>query len=365
MGIFRAKNRYYALSSIIFFSLLISGLLISSKLFAADDIAQKKELIGTLSVSDLLIQPRFISTEDDQNDFDTGRSYFFFSWKVSNLLSAHFGVGKLELVNHNMRLDSNVAATGDYKDFSFFEAYAQLESKFGTVRAGVIPLMFGWEGVHKESEWIFPRTMFYGGEDPSYQTQNFGLRDQGVSYSVSYKGFYTHTAVHNGENGRDQDGKLWHTATIGWMDKVGLEGAISFANGKYQVGKTNPQLDFAYANAFLGYQKLDKMLLLEGSIGEEKEIGSPMETRFWNWHIDGSYPIFKKGLSALVRYEQYEPDSNAMDDRIQRVIVGLGISNEYRTSNLYIWAIQNREEGLETNNDQIMVEWKVRSLSIF
>src|SRR5690606_33506285 len=114
-----------------------------------------------------------------------------------------------------------------------------------------------------------------------------------------YKGFYTHTAIHNGENGEDQDGKLWHTATIGWNDKDGVELAASFSNGKYSVGKTTPQLDFAYANAFMGYQKHDKMFLLEGTVGEEKEIGGPKKTRFWDWHLDGSYPIFKDGFVAL------------------------------------------------------------------
>lgn len=336
---------------------------------AAQDEAQQKELIGTLSVSDLLIQPRFISTEDDTNNFDLDRSYFFFSWRVNNQLSAHFGVGRNELLNHNARLAVN-NNTNDFKNFAFFEAYGQLDSKYGTVRAGLIPLMFGWEGVHKESEWIFPRTLFYGGEDTTYKTQNFGLRDQGVSYFVSYKNFYTHTAIHNGENGADTDGKLWHTATIGWKDKSGLEGGVSFANGRYKGGNTDPTLDFAYGNLFFGFQFQDLFLLAEGAVGEQKKDFSTdpnedLEKRFWSWHIDASHPVFTKGLALLARYENYEPDTSVRDDRIQRYILGFGISNELRTSNLYIWGIQNKEEGPELSNDQIMVVWKVRSLSIF
>lgn len=338
--------------------------------FAAENEAQRKELIGTLSVSDLLIQPRFISGEDDVNRFDLDRSYFFFSWKVNNQLSAHFGVGRQELINHNTRLTTNVTNSGDYKDFAFFEAYAQLDSKYGTIRAGLIPLMFGWEGVHKESEWIFPRTLFYGGEDDNYLMQNFGLRDQGVSYFISHKNFYVNTVIHNGENGKDLDGKLWHTATIGWKDKSGLEGALSFANGKYKNGNIDPEIDFAYANAFFGFEFYDLFFLGEGSLGEqEKEFsttpGEKLKKKFWNWHIDASHPVFTKGLVLLGRYEQYDPDSTVTLDRIQRYILGFGISNELRNSNLYIWAIKNKEEGVDLNNNQIMVEWKVRSLSIF
>ena len=330
---------------------------------------QKKELIGTLSVSDILIQPRLISTEDDTNNFDLDRSYFFFSWQMDNQLSAHFGVGRQELVNHNTRLATNLSNSADFKDFAFFEAYAQLDSKFGTVRAGLIPLMFGWEGVYRESEWIFPRTLFYGGEDATYASQNFGLRDQGVSYFVSYKDFYTQVAVHNGENGKDLDGKLWHTGIVGWKNKSGLEGALSFSNGKYKNGNADPELDFSYANSFFGFKFYDLLLMAEGFFGEQKKEfettpGEGLEKRFWSWHVDASHPL-KKGLAILGRYEQYDPDTKASDDRLNRYILGLGFSNELRTSNFYIWAMKNREQGVELNNDQIMFVWKVRSLSIF
>lgn len=351
----------------------ISGF--APKAIAANDKdTQSKELIGNLTVSDLLIQPRFISTEDDTNDFNLDRSFFFFSWKMNNELSAHFGVGRQDLMNHNSRLsinqDPNVVSGFD--DFSFFEAYAQLDSKFGTVRAGVIPLMFGWEGVHRESEWIFPRTLFYGGEDTdlTYTSQNFGLRDQGVSYFVSYKDFYTQVAIHNGENGKDQDGKIWHTGVVGWKNKSGLEGALSFSNGKYKSqSNTDPELDFSYANAFFGFQFYDLMLLGEGFIGEEQREfettpGEGLKKRFWDYHIDASHPI-TKGLAGLLRYEVYDPNSNDSNDRTQRIIVGLGLSNELRTSNLYLWAINNKEEGTDLNNDQYMLVWKVRSLSVF
>lgn len=344
-----------------------------SAIAAEDTEAQKKELVGTLSVSDLLIQPRFLSTEDDNNEFDLDRSYFFFSWKVNHQLSAHFGVGQTELINHNTRLEINTQASAisSYDDFSFFEAYGQLISKYGTIKAGLVPLMFGWEGVHRESEWIFPRTLFYGGEDDSFLTQNFGLRDQGVSYYVSYKEFYTQATIHNGENGKDLDGKLWHTAIVGWKDKSGLEGAISMANGKYKssVTTSDPELDFAYANAFFGFQFYDLFLLGEGFIGEAKKEfettpGEELKKRFIDWHVDASHPI-AKGISALARYEQYDPDSTADDDETTRYILGLGFSNEFRTSNFYIWGIKNKEKGVDLNNDQLMLVWKVRSLSIF
>lgn len=345
------------------------------KAIAADERdTQTKELIGNLTVSDLLIQPRFMTTENDVTDFSLDRSYFFFSWKMNNELSAHFGVGRKDLMNHNSRLAVNQDATviSGFDDFSFFEAYAQLDSKYGTFRAGIIPLMFGWEGVHRESEWVFPRTLFYGGEDldSSYASQNFGLRDQGVSYFVSYKDFYTQVAIHNGENGKDQDGKIWHTGTVGWKNKSGLEGALSFSNGKYESqNNLDPVLDFSYANIFFGFQFYDMMLMGEGFVGEEEKsfepaLGDGLKKRFWDYHIDASHPI-TQGLAGLLRYEVYDPNTNDGNDKTQRIIIGLGISNEMRTSNLYLWAINNKEEGADINNDQLMLVWKVRSLSVF
>lgn len=345
------------------------GVQFQSQAAQSDMESQKSELVGTLSVSDLLMQPRFLSTEDSTNNFELGRSYLFFTWKMNKELSAHFGVGRQELVNHNTRLAVNVSNSGDYKDFAFFEAYGQLDTKFGTVRAGLIPLAFGWEGIHKESEWIFPRTLFYGGEDDTYLTQNFGLRDYGVSYFVSYKDFYTQTTIHNGENGKDLDGKTWHTAIVGWKNKSGLEGALSMSNGKYRNGNTNPELDFSYANAFFGFQFHNLLILGEGTLGqEEKEFettpGEGLKKRFWDYHVDASHPI-KKGLAILARYELYDPDTNVENDRTQRNIIGFDFFNELRTSNFYIWAIQNKEDGNDINNDQLMVIWKIRSLSIF
>lgn len=358
------------LSAVIAGIFLVTSLVTSLKAYASNENEyQKKELVGSLSVSDILIQPRFISTEDGTHNFDLDRSYFFFSWKMNRELSAHFGVGRLDLINHNTRLATNVSNSADYKNFAFFEAYGELESKYGTVRAGLIPLLFGWEGSHKESEWIFPRTLFYGGEDDTYASQNFGMRDYGVSYYVSYKGFYTQAAVHNGENGKDLDGKIWHTAIFGWKDKSGLEAGLSMSNGKYQNGNANPELDFSYGNLFFGFQYYDLFLLAEGYIAEQKTAYSvpstdPLTKKFWDYHVDVSHPIVK-GISILGRYEMYDPDSNVEGDRINRYILGTDITNEYHTSNLYFWYIKNKEESVKVNNDQIMVVWKVRSLSIF
>lgn len=179
-------------SSAFFVSILVSG-----RLHANNSDFLQKELIGTLSVSDILIQPRIISTEGKTNNFELDRSYFFFSWKMNSQLSAHFGLGQNSLINHNTRIGRDANEIAGYDDFGFFEAYGQFESAYGTLKAGIIPLRFGWEGNRRESEWIFPRTLFFGGEDDSsgnYAGQNFGLRDYGLSYSVTHNYFYTQAA---------------------------------------------------------------------------------------------------------------------------------------------------------------------------
>lgn len=332
---------------------------------------EKKELIGQLSISDILIQPRFYSTHDRSAQFDLDRSYFFFSWKMDRSLSAHFGVGEKALINQNTRLHSNTGAAIDsYKNLSFFEAYGQLDSLYGTVRAGLVPLMFGWEGGRRESDWIFPRTLFMGGEDTSqYATQNIGLRDYGVQYSVSYKKFYTVATLHNGENGPDQDGMIWHTGRVGWKDPSGLEIAASFSNGRYKENSNIAKTEkYSYANLFGSFEFYNLMILLEGSYGRKKlnDVVVPTDdTKFWGAHLDLSHPI-TQNLTGLFRYEQYDGDSNLADDRVSRYIIGLSLSNEFRTSSLYLWAIKNKEQsGVLKKGSEWILAWKVRSLSIF
>ncbi len=345
----------------------------SVRSYANKEDFQRKELIGNLSISDILIQPRIISTEGQTNNFELDRSYFFFSWKMGGDLSAHFGIGQNSLINHNMRLrrdSTDPTMIAGYDDIGFFEAYGQFDSRYGTVKAGVIPLRFGWEGNRRESEWVFPRTLFYGGEDTSYQTQNFGLRDYGISYFVSHNYFYTQAAIHNGENGPDKDGKIWHTGVVGWKNNSGIEAAISMSNGNYQSqSNTDPEFEYTYANMFVSFEYRRLSVLLEGFVGREQKSfeqtpGEELKKAFWNWHVDVGHPI-TKGLMGYARYEEYDPDSLVHGDRVFRYIVGLGLSNELQTSNLYLWAIKNREDGVSINDDQYLLVWKVRSLSIF
>ncbi len=318
----------------------------------------QKELIGTLGLSELLLQPKFYAIEGGEQKFDLERSYFFFSWKLNNQLAVHFGVGQYALINPNERMSSNLALTGLYDELRFFEAYAEWDSGYGTIRAGLIPLFLGWEGVHKESEWKFPRTLFYENHD-------YGLRDMGASYFVDSHGFYVQFAVHNGENGKDVDGKLWHSARWGWKNDSGVDVSLAASNGRYMKSKLDPLNTFTYLNSYASFEFYDLLILAEGFYGKQEESATPaIDTKFWDYHVDLSHPIAET-VSALIRYEKYEPDSNVEGDQTTRWIAGFSLSNELRTSTVYLWAIKNSEESAETNNNEIQIVWKIRSLSIF
>lgn len=318
----------------------------------------QKEIVGKLSLSDVLLQPRYYAIEGGQQKFELDRSYFFFSWEISRELSAHFGVGQFELVNINERLPTNVAVSGEYDELRFFEAYAEWDSGYGKIRAGLIPLFLGWEATRRESEWYFPRTLFY-------ENHEFGLRDMGVSYHVDSEGFYTEFALHNGENGKDVDGHTWHTARLGWTNKRGLDFAVSASNGKYEKSKLDPKETFSYFNSYFSFEFYNLLVLAEGFYGkQETDSATDTETKFWDYHLDVSHPLGSR-LNGLLRYEVYEPDNTIADDIQTRWILGVGLFNELRTSNLYIWGIVNREEGSKIHNNEIQVLWKVRSLSIF
>jgi hypothetical protein len=318
-----------------------------------------KELVGELALSDILLQPRFYAEEAGQQKFELDRSYFFFSWKINRELSTHFGIGQFELMNINERLPTNLSISGEYDQLRFFEAYAEWDSGYGNIRAGIIPLFLGWEATRRESEWYFPRTLFY-------ENHEFGLRDMGASYYVDSAGFYTEFALHNGENGKDVDGKMWHTARVGWKNDRGVDVALSASNGKYEKSKLDSLETFSYFNSYLSFEFQGLLVLAEGFYAkqETKESTGNTEVKFWDYHLDVSHPITSH-MNGVFRYEIYEPDNSVEGDVEKRIIAGVSFFNELKTSNLYIWGLINKEESNDINNNEIQIVWKVRSLSLF
>lgn len=303
------------------------------------------EQLGKLGISDILLQTHLKFTESSGGEFGLDRSFVFAQWEYDKSLSAEIGLGQLSYIVPSRF--SNTLTTLN-TDFGFFEAYGQWNSNYGLLRAGLVPINFGYEGGVRESRRVLPDTLFL-------ENRYFGMRDYGVTYFISHNGFFTHSTVHNGEGGQDVDGNLWFTSKLGWKNRAGLEAAFSGQVGEF---KTTVETKTRMASLHTAFNLYKINFVMEGFVGDSKSTLS--YEQFRAWHVDLSHPVGDVGIQ--IRYDALDPNKTTIDDETSRWIAGLNISNEQRTSTLYLWGIKNLEGGTKVNNDEIMLAWKLNSI---
>ncbi len=314
-------------------------------LFAASLSHASQEHLGTFSLSDILLQPQLKFVESDGGEFSLERSYIFTKWEYDKNLSVEFGWGQLSYITPSRF--SNTVITSN-TNFGIFEAYGQWDSNYGVIRAGLVPINFGYEGGARESQRLLPDTLFL-------ENHYFGLRDYGATYSNAHNGFFTLATVHNGEGGTDIDGNLWFTEKLGWKNRAGLEFAFSGQIGEFRSAVESKTRIVGLYSAFNLY-KIN--CVAEGFVGDSKSTAN--YEQFHSWHVDLNHPIGDVGIQ--VRYDILDPNKTTIGDQTSRWIAGLNISNEQRTSTLFLWGIKNLEEGTKVFNDEIMLVWKINSL---
>lgn len=115
-------------------------------------------------------------------------------------------------------------------DPALVDAFAGVSGNWGRFRFGLIPLAFGLEdGNESERSWLRPMILRRG---------LIGLRDVGLSYSVSAGGFFSDWYVHNGEGGEDRDREMWMTAR--WEYRLRTDRVQWRWGASGQVGRTTP-----------------------------------------------------------------------------------------------------------------------------
>lgn len=321
------------------------------------------EPLGTISVSDLLLAPRFSYSEPSRGHFQPGDSYIAVRWKRDDVLSAQVTLGTQSLINIPNRYPQ---INGD--TVNVVEAYGQGDGSFGRFRAGLIPIPFGVEGGIAEGRLRFPRSLIF-------EKGIIGLRDHGVSYSISHERFWSDWAIHNGESGRDVDNKTWFTARWGYLVPGKMRFGVSAQTGRTTPASTDPLGDYAsgtltqspdtvmdltesaklrIGNAFVNIDTRRFGLTLEATTGD---VIQTVRRRFTAGHADIYIPITAK-IATLARYDFFDPKRAAID-QTQYLTAGLSYRTGNDTSEIYILGTQELKPEPTSDIHRLMVMWKL------
>lgn len=313
------------------------------------------EELGEFQIRSYLLEPQYSVRESGVIDLETNqlqksgfelrKALVGIGWKKDSTFSGYLGLGNLRLINRPSRVGSQLSGYGVY------EAYAQASTDYGTVRAGLIPMLFGIEGRSQEFALEFPRSLLF-------QTRQMGLRDYGVSYFVNYGRFYTAVAAHNGEGGDDTDDRLYSTAVWGWHQSAGFHLGISAQAGRTVDPTTSVETKARFVNAFALLKLYGVGFSLEGTAGENKVGDNPHQ--LYAWHAD-LYHRVDDHFGALARYDEANTDTSTGSNKRQEVTVGLSLRDTNNTSILYLYGIKRLKESDQNTDDEIRLVWRITS----
>lgn len=315
------------------------------------DPKNEAEQLGVIELADFLVEPTFLYTErgvvsgERESGFGLGNTYLAAKWRLQRLVSGRLQIASYELLNRPSW--SPVTESG----LGFIEAYAQLDTAYGRIRGGLVPLFFGLDGATSETQLWFPRHKLYS-------ERLLGLRDLGVSYSISNNAFFTDVTIHNGEGGNDKDRRFWQTARWGWGGPAGTVIGVSGAVGYYTTASSPQDTKVRMGNIFAGLELYGVGLAGEATVGEQKSTLS--KNQFLNWYVQAHHNL-GRDWGLLVMYEYYDPSNLIRDEAIIQAAAGLFFKNETNTSRLSMLYIKNIEETEQKANDEFRLTWRITS----
>jgi hypothetical protein len=305
------------------------------------------ERIGELSVTDLMLEPTFITQEPEgtsSHAFIPGRSYLAVGWKQDSVISARLMLGSRALLVQPARYGL------PDETFGVIEGYAEADSAYGLVRMGYIPIPFGYEGAQTEYEQLFPLSLLY-------QTRSLMRRDLGASYAISHNSFYSSFAIHNGEGAEDRDRRLWYSARLAWKGPARSEIGLSGMTGRAIDLISQREEKIRSGNFFAGFNIYGLGLATEATMTTTLYQGN-LVRQLLAYHIDALHPLMTN-VGLQMRYDFLDPDHGIPDDAHRDFTVGLRIGSQFRTSSFYILGVKRLEEGNERINDQALIVWRM------
>lgn len=314
------------------------------------------ELLGKISLSDLSLRPEFSLQEGRRSKFSAEGSVLGITWDYDQTLKVNFLLG-----SENLRYRPDRFPLEEEEKFGFVEAFGEMNLFFGVLRFGLIPVPYGVESLRKESQLIFPRPLIY-------TRRVINLRDYGFSYGVSNKGFYSQSAIHNGEGGPELDNKLWFTTTLGWRDEVhraGIKGTTGSTKGSAtkdstgRLGNFDNTKDGKWRMAGFFFERMFKSwdTLVEANIGSLLQDGNATNFATGNWDVNVWLP---HDLGLHARYDFFDPRSGVTSDLIQDITLGFSTQNQTGTSQWILLGTKSFEQKRQVANDEVRILWVLR-----
>lgn len=314
------------------------------------------EKLGRVNIDNILLYPTYLVEEGQHSEFGLGLSSASFSWVHSQNLSAVFRIGKKSLINPALHfIDTPDDSLGIY------EAFGYLSGLYGNLRMGLIPVNFGLEGSWSEEQLIFPRSLLF-------DQRVMALRDLGLSYQTSHNGYYTSIAIHNGESDKNLDGRMFITSSWGWMNHRNLNLGVSAQAGTTKPLSTSTVKNDFVANVDVNEEALWRIaniytlwnphrwyLMIEMYFGE---VEQDQVTKYHGGHGDFGYQ-WNSYFGTFLRYDHFDPNEKLDGDLQRQASLALRVSDKYQVNTLFVTLIKKMEQGIEINNDQVLLSWRL------
>jgi hypothetical protein len=316
--------------------------------FAAQAISRDikdSEMLGELKLSEFMLEPTWSSDAfTSPRGFTAGRSYIGITWTSDRMISGKVSVGSRRLLVVPARLGV------DDTSFGLVEAFGQAETRFGTFRAGLIPIFFGLEAGDYEYQNLFPNSLLF-------QNRLLLRRDQGASYAMSYNDFHTFIAVHNGEAGNDLDERYFVTGRWSFTGPAKSEMGVSGSAGQSVDRFTLVEERIRSGNAFFGFNIYGLGLGAEGTMSTHFVRGN-FSKQVLAWHVDAEFPIWQP-VGLQLRYDFLDPDHSVRNDTRKDLTFGFNWHNRYKTSTLFLLATTEWIEGEAQNHNYGQIIWRL------
>ena len=320
--------------------------------------AEAQESLGTLGVSGIFLEPTFTYQEPSKSSFDAGRSFLAVTWTREPILSATLKVGNRSLIGIPARYGPEPV-----DQLGLIEGYAQADSVYGRVRAGLVPISFSLEGGDTEERLRFPRSLLFA-------NRVVNLRDYGVSYHISFEGMFSDWSIHNGEGGTDLDNRMWFTFRAGYQASRRFKVGISGSTGSTTPSSTNPTGGTPYAGAGLDVNQPSKIRLANffaeaqwGKVNFLTEVTSgdarqdSAAGKLGGGHFDIEWDT-SDTHSLIARYDRFDPSASG-NDKVNEYMIGWGWKSLYQNSVLYVFGSKQVFEGPSPDAHRALILWRI------
>lgn len=313
------------------------------------------ENLGQFRFSEFSIAPELKIQEPGIGGFQIQKTYLGFEWMRDESLRGQIWLGSSDL------LQSAVWFTPVTRpDLGISEAYLEGKSSYGEMRAGLLNVLQGYEGVSPEWALVLPASQ-------SARQGWLMKRDYGLQFRWTTKPFFTAMTVHNGETGANSDGKFWYsgawqyknsnnagvllTASVGNTKPESTSGSLAQSQFQFNF---DPSGTAKIRYATLTFFKDDErsLFLIEGGRGDiiQNDIKRPYA---WG-RADFSFNL-GGDLNMLLRYEQTQSNLKETPTIKKSSSGGFSIWSKDRLQSVTLYGIHHEEDPKVMNDEYFLI----------